>query len=57
MSATHNEKINKFDGTKRQEWPEFERKMLAMGVVKGGWDDALEKEKKKKEISVYSVIT
>jgi len=42
MSATQNEKINKFDGTERHDWPEFEKKMLAIGIVKRGWDDALE---------------
>ena len=44
MSATQNEKINKFDGTERHDWPEFEKKMLAIGGIKGGWDEALEKQ-------------
>jgi len=44
MSATQNEKINKFDGTERHDWPEFEKKILAIGIVKGGWDNALEQQ-------------
>jgi len=42
MSATQNVTIHKFDGTERHDWPEFEKKMLAIGIVKGGWDDASE---------------
>jgi len=29
-----------FDGEARHEWPEFVKKLLAMGAIKGGWEQA-----------------
>jgi len=31
-----------FNGEARHEWPEFAEKFKALGVIKGGWDEALE---------------
>ena len=42
MSDTQYDKMKKFDGLERHDWPEFEKKMLAYGGIKGGWDEALE---------------
>ena len=42
MEATSNEKIKKFDGSERHDWPDVAKKMLAIGGIKGGWDEALE---------------
>jgi len=31
-----------FNGEARHEWPEFAETFVAMGAIKGGWDEALE---------------
>jgi len=42
MASTNNERIKKFDGSERHDWPDFAKKMIAYGGLKGGWDEALE---------------
>jgi len=44
MASTNNERIKKFDGSERHDWPDFATKMIAYVGLKGGWDDALEKK-------------
>ena len=41
MSKLSEEKIKKFDGQDRHEWPDFSKKLLGIGIIKGGWDEAL----------------
>jgi len=38
------EEMKKFDGNNQHEWPAFAKKLLAIGGIRGGWDDALEKQ-------------
>jgi len=42
MSKLSEEKSKKFDGEDRHEWPKFAKKMLVIGGIRGGWDEALE---------------
>jgi len=42
MASTNNERIKKIDGSERHDWPDFAKKMIAYGGLKGGWDEALE---------------
>jgi len=41
MSKLSEEKIKKFDGQDWHEWPGFSKKLLGIGIIKGGWDEAL----------------
>jgi len=41
MSNLGEEMIKKFDGQDRHEWPDFSKKLLGIGIIKGGWDVAL----------------
>jgi len=43
MNTYSEERIKKFDGEDRHEWPIVAKKLLAIGGNKGGWDVALEK--------------
>ena len=44
MASTNNERIKKFDGSERHDWPDFAKKMIAYGGLKGGWDETGDKD-------------
>jgi len=38
MEAANVDRIKKFDCSERHDWPDFARKMIAYGEIKGGWE-------------------
>src|SRR5687768_13299420 len=47
-----NYKFLKFDGSNTQDFHQFKQKLLAVGAIKGGWDEALEQS-----LSIATTLT
>jgi len=43
--------MKKFDGEDQHKWPDVAKKLLAIGGIRGGWDDALENQLDLKDVA------